>query len=449
VTKINVPKCGCLIFAIVRNYVRAGEYTIPVTQTVGDLPAILARIATRNSTMKVRLRLGCVLAMCLAAGLLTACSHTQKTVTSSWDPKAAAAYLDQREVSWMGWPGSARDHGTFCVSCHTGLPYALSRPVLRRALAEPGPSINERKLIENINKRVRLWSEVEPFYSDKGYDSGKTAESRGTEAVLNALILARYDAQNGHLEDSTRSAFNNMWALQQAGGSGQGAWSWLQFGMEPWEAKDSQYYGAALAAIAVGTAPEDYRLTPEIQPKLSLLHDYLNREYATQSTMNRVVLLWASAKLPELIDSERRQSIIAQVRGAQQSDGGWRLSSLAWPNGWSLHSLARVRLRADWTRQEGQSDGYATGLITFALQQAGMSSADPMLKRSLLWLRSNQNKEEGSWPSSSINERRKASSNVGHFMRDAATAYAVLALSEDSGATSQGSVAESRLAEKR
>src|SRR3984957_3168940 len=248
-----------------RNYVRGRGCTIPVTQTVGDLPAVLARIATRNSTMKVCLRLGCVLAMCLAAGVRTGCSHAQKTGTTSWDPKAAAAYLDQREVSWMGWPGSARDHETFCVSCHTGLPYALSRPLLHKALAESGLSINERRLLENINKRVRLWNEVEPFYSDKGYDSGKTAESRGTEAVLNALILARYDAENGHLEDSTRTAFNNMWALQQAGGRGQGAWSWLQFGMEPWEAKDSQYYGAALAAIAVGTAPEYHRLTPEIQ----------------------------------------------------------------------------------------------------------------------------------------------------------------------------------------
>lgn len=324
-----------------------------------------------------------------------------------------------------------------------------SRPVLRRALAEPGPSINERKLLENVNKRVRLWNEVEPFYSDKGYDRGKTAESRGTEAVLNALILARYDAQNGHLEDSTRAAFNNMWALQQAEGSSLGAWSWLQFGMEPWEAKDSQYYGAALAAIAVGTAPEDYRLTPEIQAKLNLLRDYLKREYATQSTMNRVVLLWASAKVPGLIDPERRQSIIAQVRDAQQSDGGWRLSSLAWPNGWSLHSVARMRLRADWTRQEERSDGYATGLITFALQQTGLSAADPMMRRGLLWLRGNQSKEDGSWPSYSINQRRSVSSNVGHFMRDAATAYAVLALSENSGAPSQGSLAESRLAEKR
>jgi hypothetical protein len=72
-----------------------------------------------------------------------------------------------------------------------------------------------------------------------------------------------------------------------------------------------------------------------------------------------------------------------------------------------------------------------------------------MMKQGLLWLRSNQNKEEGSWPSSSINQRRSASSNVGHFMRDAATGYAVLALSDNSGAPSQGSAVESRLATKR
>jgi hypothetical protein len=168
---------------------------------------------------------------------------------------------------------------------------------------------------------------------------------------------------------------------------------------------DSQYYAAALAAIAVGTAPEDYRLAPEIQPKLSHDYpDYLNREYATQSTMNRVVLLWASAKLPELIDSERRQSIIAQVRDAQQSDGGWRLSLLAWSDGWSLHSLARMRLRADWTRQDGE--------VTVMRQFNHIRSAtdgDVVCRlrdeASLLWLRSNQNKEEGSWPQLLIKKR--------------------------------------------
>src|ERR1700683_1819222 len=106
----------------------------------------------------------------LAAAAMAACSHPVAKVSNSWDPKAAAAYLDYREGWWMGWTGSARDHGTFCVSCHTALPYALSRPALRVALAETGPSVNERRLIVDGTKRVRLWNNVGPYYNDQGYD---------------------------------------------------------------------------------------------------------------------------------------------------------------------------------------------------------------------------------------------------------------------------------------
>src|SRR5262249_22757285 len=153
----------------------------------------------------------------------------------------------------MGWPGAFRDHETFCISCHTNASYALSRPMLRKVLSEASLTADEQKLLDDVNKRVRLWNEIGPFYTDKDYASnGKAAESRGTEAVLNALILASYDAPGGHLGENTQTAFNNMWALQQKDGPDKGAWRWLQFGMEPWEANDSQYYGAALAAIAVG-----------------------------------------------------------------------------------------------------------------------------------------------------------------------------------------------------
>ncbi len=394
--------------------------------------------------MKAVQRLASILALCLVAGSHVGCSRPEQAVAHQWDPKAAAEYLDQREIIWMEWPGAARDHGTFCVSCHTAMPYALSRPLLRAALGEQGLSVNERSLLDNVSKRVGLWNEVEPFYSGKGYDGSKVAESRGTEAVLNALILANYDAEKGSLSDTTRKAFDNMWALQQTEGVEKGAWSWLQFGMEPWEARDSEYYGATLAAIAIGTAPENYRSTPDIQPKIGALRDYLNRTFATQSTINRAALLWASAKLPGLIDLERRQSIIAEIINQQQSDGGWRLSLLSWPKGWNLHSLARMRLRADWTRQQIQSDGYATGLIVYALQQAGVPAEDASLKRGLSWLARNQSNAEGSWPSTSLTERRDPSSNVGHFMRDAATAYAVLALSENGAPSNRASGGENR-----
>src|SRR6266567_3269663 len=129
----------------------------------------------------------CIPILCFAAILPAADSGS-----ASWS-KAAAAYLDGRAAWWMTWPQSARDHDTFCVSCHTALPYAIGRPALRAALGEQGPSPNERKLLDNVTKRVRLWKEVEPFYPDATRGAPKTAESRGTESILNALILASYD----------------------------------------------------------------------------------------------------------------------------------------------------------------------------------------------------------------------------------------------------------------
>ena len=330
----------------------------------------------------------------------------------------------------MRWPSAARDHDTVCVSCHTVLPYALARPALRRILAEQEPSASERKLLENVRTRVTLWNKVGPYYSGDRYDDGKPLESRGTESVLNALILASHDAEDNHLDALTLTAFQNMWALQEKDGPSRGSWPWLRFGMEPWEANDSRYYGSALAALAVGLAPEDYRLKAEASPFVASLRDYLNREFAGQSTVNHLALLWAATKLPGLIDAERRTSIINEVRRTQRSDGGWALSPMSWPPGWSLHSLVRMRLRSDLTRQDSNSDGYATSLVVVALQQAGVPNNDEVLNRGLGWLTNNQNQVDGSWPSDSLTKRRDAASIAGHFMRDAATAYAVLALSE-------------------
>jgi len=350
-----------------------------------------------------------------AARLFAVGSQVAKNDAGVWNSKSAAVYLDQRLSWWITWKNAERDHGTFCISCHTALPYALGRPALRAVLREQGPSANERRLLENVTKRVRLWAEVLPFYSDEKNGAPKTAEARGTEAVLNALILTSYEAGNTKLSDDAGLALDNMWALQLKSGQEKGAWIWLNFHNEPWEADDSQFWGATLAALAIGDTPEDYRSGKVSE--LRLLTEYLQQEERTQPLLNRLFLLWASTKIPDLLAAKQQRSIIDEVLGKQQEDGGWSTSSL----------MAATWKRRDGTPLEKKSDGYATGLVSFVLQRAGLSTRSE-LKQALAWLVKNQNKAEGLWPATSLNKERDPASDPGRFMSDAATAYAVLAL---------------------
>jgi squalene-hopene/tetraprenyl-beta-curcumene cyclase len=356
-----------------------------------------------------------------AIALLTAFSggtaFGQKTSAAlDWSPVKAAAYLDERLGWWMAWPKSARDHGTFCVSCHTAAPFALGRAALRGPLGEPSASANERKLLDNVVKRVRLWREVEPFYPDQTSGLPKTSESRGTESILNSLILVWNDIPAGRLSSETRLALDNMWALQFRSGDMNGSWAWLQFHNAPWEG-DSQFYGSALAAVAVGSAPGNYQAEPEIQAGLRTLRAWLVKGMDARTPADRVVLLWASAKLKGLLTQPQQNAIVDEILTRQSQDGGFSMSSLV--GSWK---------RRDNTPLDVASDGYATGLIAFTLEQLDAPQAQPRLKRALTWLSANQIKSDGRWPASSLNKQRELSSDAGLFMSDAATSYAVLAL---------------------
>jgi squalene-hopene/tetraprenyl-beta-curcumene cyclase len=364
----------------------------------------------------------------LAILSLAGCSSASR---ATWNAQAAAAYLDHREDWWMHWRGAARDHGTFCVSCHSSLPYALARPRLDTVLHAQAPASVEAALTSDVIKRVRLWSQTQPYYTDSRNGPHKSSQSRGTEAVLDALILATDDARTGQLSADTLAAFGDMWALQETTGANAGAWPWLNFGLEPWEVKDAGYYGAAMAALAVGVAPQDYRSTPAIQASLGRLRDYLSREYGAQPLHQRLALLWAASALPGLISPAERQSIIDAALHAQHSDGGWSLYDLSpsYRRGRRLFEL--------W------SDGYATAYVTFVLQQAGVPRTSPALEKGLAWLRSHQRLPQGRWATASINEWHSSANPESDFMSDAATAYAVLSLTD---AAATGTAATGRQA---
>ncbi|MGH9326864.1 MAG: hypothetical protein ACRD2B_09310 [Terriglobia bacterium] len=391
------------------------------------------RLAVNTITLVV-VSLG-VMALC-------GCGRQVDSQANNWSPKAAAAYLDQREAWWMTWPVAARDHGTYCVSCHTVIPYALARPELRRISGATEAPVEEKKLLENVRKRVQLWNQTAPYYTDQEDGPHKADQSRGTESVLNALILASADARSGRLSDDALAAFAYMWDWQYTAGRNRGAWAWLQFDNEPFEGHDSEYYGAALAAVAVGLAPDDYGSSPGIQKNISLLREYLNAGLDRQSLINRITALWASEEVPGLLSPEKQQAIIREALRAQSADGGWSLASLSWSwRDWTAKSLTKLYVRSNESLLHPKSDGYATGFIAYVLEKSGASPNGSQLRRALAWLKRSQNATEGSWPGYSLNNRVSPSSEMGHFMSDAATGFAVLALVQSSARSAAPNVA--------
>ena len=132
-------------------------------------------------------------------------------------------------------------------------------------------------MMESVEKRVQGWSGMETFYSDADNGPGKTAESHATEAVLNAVMLAGYDAQMGHLRPVTQEAFGEAWALQERTGERAGGWKWQDFHLGPWESNESAYQGAALLMVEAVNAPEGLAEGRENRRHLELLREFLRR----------------------------------------------------------------------------------------------------------------------------------------------------------------------------
>jgi squalene-hopene/tetraprenyl-beta-curcumene cyclase len=337
---------------------------------------------------------------------------TMPALCADWNPRLAAQYLDSRQKQWFAWPPAAAS-GVTCVSCHTGLPYLLARPALRLALGETEPTLYEAVLLDGLRATI-VKTEAKDLFP--GVQGRLADQVYGAQVVLSTLLLAFDDAPRGRLTPETEKAFERMWSTQIRDGRSKGSWNWSDFNLDPWETPNAAYYGAALAALATGIAPGHYQARPEIRENVAALVSYLRNAQLAQPLHNRLILLWASAKLHHLLPAAERRVVFEDVWRKQQADGGWTLDSLG---PWREHS--------DAPPGEG-SNSYATALVAFTLEQAGVHRSDARMSRALAWLETNQDRQSGSWAAESMNKRHEAGSMAAQFMRDAATGYAALAL---------------------
>ncbi|MBS1825779.1 MAG: hypothetical protein JST93_10700 [Acidobacteria bacterium] len=334
--------------------------------------------------------------------LILGLAITLSTQAADWSPQRAAQYLDARQQAWFTWqPAIASGRGP-CLSCHTGMTYLLARPALRQALHETGPSPQETTHLEAIRKRVPL--DTAAKYAPKAKNPHDADQPLGAEAILSTLFLAQ--------QPDAAPAFNRLWSLQIREGEHKGAWHWNVLDLEPWEEPHSVFYGATLAAIAVGLAPAQQK-----RPEVQALVQYLTSNQSKQPLQNRLMLAWASTKLPGLLTKSQRKAILKEAIEHQQPDGSWTLAALG---PWHPHDKAP---------QQPGPNAYATGLATFLLQKS--EPKHPALEKARTWLKAHQH-PEGYWDAASLNKPYPEGSMQSQFMRDAATAFAVLALTASS-----------------
>ena len=351
-----------------------------------------------------------------------------------WDREKAAQYLDDRMDLWFAKAAKLKtgEGKTSCMSCHAVVPYMLARPALRKAMGVSNPTPQEVKLMEEIGRRVDTTGSHQLLYEHQ------EGQSRGTEAVLNLLILAEADAREHRQQPSelVRKALQQL--LQEQ--CPDGAWDWLDAGLEPNESADARYGGAALAAFALGrvagllAAGQD-----DASSHIARLCAYLKGNSAGQNLYNRAWLLLASTRLGNLLDREERAACIAELKGRQNEDGGWSLYGLG-PWRWSKAAAQSAPGGDVNASLLAKSDGYATGLLAYVLRQAGLPANDPGLKKATDWLKANQQECQidqqrwKCWRSYSLNYDRENGGARGEpfkrmIMSDLATGFAVLALS--------------------
>ncbi len=306
-------------------------------------------------------------------------NHADELTSASFSLENATRFLDSAALQWQ--------KQRKCFTCHTNFAYLYARTYI------DGDAPAHREVRRFAEQLVRQrWTEKGPRWD--------------AEVVAAAAALAFNDAKTtGVLDAETRTALDRIWTIQRE----DGGWDWLKCEWPPMESDD--HYGATLAAIAVGVAPENYRETLAAQKGMTAVRNYF-ATHPPQNLHHQAMLLWASAYHTRLLTEQDQKSTLDELWKLQKDDGGWAVATLG-----------------NWKREDGgeqdthSSDGYGTGFVVFVLRQAGVPISDPRIQRGVQWLKTHQ-RESGRWFTRSLFKDNK------HFLSHAGSAFAIMALGE-------------------
>jgi squalene-hopene/tetraprenyl-beta-curcumene cyclase len=302
-------------------------------------------------------------------------SRPDEPLRGEFSLSAAVAYLDQMALTWQ------RDRE--CFACHSNYAFLECRPLV----SWKTPAHDElRAKLEELAAKPRQ------------------VRFRVMEGVMAACVLAQNDAlTTGKLHPVTRQALDYMWTLQRD----DGGFEWEKSQQPPSEIDD--HFGATMALIGAGTAPDDYAETPAATAGLDKIRRYLQNTPPV-NLHQRALLLLGSLHIDGLMTEAERQALVADLFAVQKPDGGWGILSLG-----------------NWKRHDGQpddtqaSDGYGTGFTVYVLRQAGVPADHPQIQAGVAWLKANQ-RASGRWFT------RSQWKDSRHYLSRQGTAYAVRAL---------------------
>ena len=288
---------------------------------------------------------------------------------------AAVACLDDAALTWQ------RDKK--CFACHSNYAFLETRPLV----SWKTPVHDElRAKLEELAANPRQVS------------------FRVMEGVMAACVLAQNDAlTTGKLHPVTRQSLDYMWTLQRA----DGGFDWEKSNQPPSEIDD--HFGATMAVIGVGVAPDGYAATPTARAGLDKIRQYLMHTPPV-NLHQRSMLLLGSLHVDGMMTEAERKTLVADLFAVQKQDGGWNIVSLG-----------------NWQRHDGKpddtqsSDGYGTGFSIYVLRQAGVPADDPRIQAGIAWLKANQ-RASGRWFTRSQWEDSR------HYLSRQGTAFAIRAL---------------------